>query len=371
MMIRRLAAIAGVMAALQGAAVAKAQTPDPAAGPATGYPAGTVLVPGFPLAFSAFASPEAREDLEFTQSLAALRRAAPSNASSPANGAPANPLYDRWIRTHDRFAVTMTEASIAGVGVQVFVPNQGVKPKNRNRVLINLHGGGFTSGWDTWSRTESIPIASVAGIKVISLNYSMAPAHRFPAASEDVAAVYRELLRTHRPSEIGIYGCSAGGIITGQSMAWFDHVGLPMPAAIGLFSSYITDVVGDSVFISGRIGGLLPAPPGVVIPSFRTEGYLAGTRSDDPLARPSASPELLARFPPTLLITGSRAFDVSPATRSQLDLVKAGVDARLYIWDGVDHCFTYNAATAESQEAYQITAAFFDAMMDRAAAAER
>ena len=38
----------------------------------------------------------------------------------------------------------------------------------------------------------------------------------FPAASEDVAAVYRELLRTYTPKQVGIYECSAGGVLSGQ-----------------------------------------------------------------------------------------------------------------------------------------------------------
>ena len=66
-----------------------------------------------------------------------------------------------------------------------------------------------------------MPVAVLGRIKVVSLDYREGPKYRFPAASEDVAAAYRELLKTYRAEDIGIYGCSAGGMLTGMSVAWF------------------------------------------------------------------------------------------------------------------------------------------------------
>ena len=79
-----------------------------------------------------------------------------------------------------------------------------------------------------------MPIAALGRIKVVSLDYRQGPEHRHPAASEDVAAAYRELLKTYRPENIGIYGCSAGGMLAGMSVAWFQRHGLPRPGAVGI-----------------------------------------------------------------------------------------------------------------------------------------
>ena len=49
--------------------------------------------------------------------------------------------------------------------------------------VLNLHGGGFRV--DSGSLTESIPIASLTGIKVVSVLYRLAPEHPFPAAVND------------------------------------------------------------------------------------------------------------------------------------------------------------------------------------------
>jgi acetyl esterase/lipase len=82
---------------------------------------------------------------------------------------------------------------------------------------------------------------------------------------------------------------------------------------------------------------------------------------------PSASPAVLAKFPPTLFISGTRSADMSGATRSEIELVKAGVDARLFLWDGMEHGFFMNPDLPESREAYQIMWNFFKEQMDKAA----
>ena len=74
-------------------------------------------------------------------------------------------------------------------------------------------------------------------IQVITVDYREAPEHAFPAASEDVATVYRDLLKQYDPKSIGIYGISAGGFLTAQTVAWLQQENLPMPGAIGIFSA--------------------------------------------------------------------------------------------------------------------------------------
>src|SRR3546814_14160889 len=95
-----------------------------------------------------------------------------------------------------------------GVRTEVVEPRGGVAPENRRRVLINVHGGAFIGGARTLSRVEAMPIAAIGRIKVISVDYRQGPDFTFPAAREDVAAVYRELIKQYDPRTIGIYGRS-------------------------------------------------------------------------------------------------------------------------------------------------------------------
>lgn len=267
-----------------------------------------------------------------------------------------------------RYAVKTETQRIGGILTDVVTPAKGVAAGNAHRVLLNVHGGGFLSGARTASLVESIPIAATMGVKVVSIDYRMSPEAKFPAASEDIAAVYAEMLKTYKPSQIGIYGCSAGGMLTGQSIGWLRSHGLPRPGAIGVLCASLGKLVsGDSAYMSGPLNGF-PAPPAAT--DGRPRGgmnfaYLSDVADNDPRAYPEASPELLASFPPTLFITGTRSMELSAATYSHNQLIKAKVDARLHVWDGLPHAFFYNCELPESREAYDVISAFFDRTLSR------
>ncbi len=225
-------------------------------------------------------------------------------------------------REKARFAVDLGSETIAGVYADVVTPKDGLAPSNKDRVLINLHGGAFYNGARTESLVESIPVAAVAKITVISLDYREGPESKFPAASEDVAAVYRELLKRYKPRNIGIYGCSAGGSLTAEAIAWFEKEKLPMPGAIGIFcAGAIRGIAGDSTYIAPPLAyALMPPPPpspekgaGAKGAGREPGGYFAGTDAKDPLVSPAYSQAILAKFPPTLILTATRDMAMSSA----------------------------------------------------------
>lgn len=107
---------------------------------------------------------------------------------------------------------TVTFGAIAGVPVTIVTALKDVAAKPF--VLINIHGGGFQ--YDCCSLAESIPIASLLKAEVIAVRYRTAPEHPFPAGIDDVIAVHREVLKTHSPAQIAMYGTSSGAIMTGE-----------------------------------------------------------------------------------------------------------------------------------------------------------
>jgi len=261
-------------------------------------------------------------------------------------------------RAQELYPVDIEPRVIGGVRTRVVTPKAGVAAGNRARVLINLHGGGFLWGEGNGALTESIPIAAVGRISVVTIAYRMAPEFRFPAASEDVAAVYRELLKRHRSADIGIYGCSAGGILTAEAVAWFEKERLPLPGAIGTFCGSAVLMGGDSSRLGSLLVGELPSPD-ADSGSVSSDAYFRGASSSDPLVQPATSPEVLARFPPTLLIAGSRDFMLSSLFAAQAALSRAGVDAELHVWDGMWHAFFMDPDLPESHEVYQVVVDFF------------
>lgn len=264
----------------------------------------------------------------------------------------------RLERTKAAYKVTIRQDRIGGVGVLIYEPTGGVAKAKRNKVLLHVHGGGFVGCFVECGGLEAIPIAALTGLKVVSIDYRLAPQAQFPAASEDVANVYREVLKDIPARNIGLYGCSAGGLLTAQSLAWFQSHGLPTPAAAGVFcAGGDASMRGDSSYTGNLLGdGEVPraaAPGGVTI------GYMRGAARDDPNAFPASNDAVLKRFPPTLVIAGTRDFALSSAVNLHSKLVAAGVDARLHIWEGGRHAFFYDERVPEAREAYAVIAKFF------------
>jgi acetyl esterase/lipase len=262
-------------------------------------------------------------------------------------------------RYRERYKVAIEPKAIAGVATEIITPASGVSAANRRRVLINLHGGSFMYGGRWGGEVESIPIAALGRIKIVSVDYRMAPEYRFPVASEDVAAVYKALLADYKPANIGIYGCSAGGFLTAETVAWLLKEGLPAPGAIGMLcAAALPSGGGDSEHLGAAIAGARSVTSSE---SSRKLSYFRDDDLKDPLAFPGIAPHVLARFPDSLLITSTRDFLMSSVVATHAQLVRLGVKADLHVWEGLDHAFFFEPDLPESREVYDVIVRFFGA----------
>ena len=277
---------------------------------------------------------------------------------------PPEPLAERR-RNTDAWAVragaawsrlcpnTMVEEKIAGVPVRIVTP-EGMPDANRDKVLLNLHGGGFNS--DSGSYTETIPMAGYTKIKVVAALYRLAPENPFPAAVDDSIAVYKELLKSYKPEHIVIYGTSAGAILTAEVAVRIKQLGLPQPAALGIFSG-MGDFArnGDSIAMYGLRGlsGHLDPPAAAPHDLY----YVAATDPKDPVLSPIYAD--LHGLPPSLFITSGRDLLLSGTVNLHRAYLNAGVDARLIVYDGLTHAFWYDPLLPEAMEANHAMAEFF------------
>jgi acetyl esterase/lipase len=273
-------------------------------------------------------------------------------------------------RTRALYPVKVEHETIAGTPVEVVTPKAGVSRTKAHKVLINLHGGAFMlGGGGPGGLMEAIPVAAIGGYRVITVDYRMAPEHHFPDASEDVAAVYAALLKTYKPGHIGIYGCSSGGTLTAQATVWFQTHGLPRPGAIGvLCASLSPNFGGDSAYLAPPLNGNPPPDPPVDGQRWKGTGetpYMARVDLSSPLAQPLGHPDVLARFPPTLFITSTRAPEMSAAVYSHAQLVKAGARADLHVFEGLWHGFAGDVALPESRDYQDVIVRFFDRELQR------
>ena len=267
---------------------------------------------------------------------------------------------ERWQRSQSAeaeriFPVNLESTTIVGVRTDIITP-LAMPQENKKRVLINLHGGGFNS--DSGSLIEGVPICNLAKIKVVSVYYRLAPENPFPAAVDDVVAVYKELLKTYKPRSIGIFGTSAGGILTAEVTVKLKQLGLPLPGALGLFTM-LADFsrTGDTqqlFALNGLSGGIGPQDPN----RGHDDEYIGKTDRRDSVLSPLFAD--LHGFPPTLLVTGTRDFLLSNTTIFHRALLHAGVDAQLLVFEAMPHAFWYHFQFPETREALDMMARFFD-----------
>jgi monoterpene epsilon-lactone hydrolase len=330
------------------AAQAPAQQPLPQQDRSTIAPDGTAYVTRI-VPVPGTISPEARK---------ALARVV-SDAAVPQTLAQRRAATDKWQAgageaSKKLYPANVAEDTIAGVRVRIITPLT-ISPAKRDRVLINLHGGGFNS--DSGSLTETIPIANLTGTRVVAVLYRLAPEHPFPAGLDDAIAVYKELLKTYKPSHIGIYGTSAGAILTAEVTVKLKQLHLPLPAATGIFSGMGDfSEKGDSIALyalNGFSGHLDPPESNASLPE-----YIASTDPKDPVLSPVYAD--LKGLPPTLFITSGRDLLLSGTTILHRAYLRAGVDAHLVVFEALTHAFWNNPALPESKEADQIMATFLE-----------
>ena len=258
------------------------------------------------------------------------------------------------------YPAEVREQTVAGVPVRIIDPVGGPK-LHTGSVLINLHGGGFDS--DSGSLTETIPIANLTKTRVIAVLYRLAPEHPFPAAVDDVVAVYREVLKTYKPRHVAIYGTSAGAILTAQVAVRLKQLSMPLPGALGIFSG-LGDFTraGDSASLyalNGLTGHLdVPGERLLDMP------YVGATSGTDPVLSPIFAD--LHGLPPTLFITSGRDLLLSGTTLLHRAYLRDGVDARLIVFEALPHAFWNDVSLPESREAFADMADFFSRQMNAA-----
>lgn len=274
-------------------------------------------------------------------------------------------LTDKWresqsAETKKLFPADVEDKTIAGVRTDIITP-PNLPERNRKRVFINLHGGGFNS--DSGSLIEGIPVAVLAQTKVVSVYYRLAPENPFPAAVDDVVAVYKELLKEYNAGSIGIFGTSAGAILTAEVAVKLKQSGVPLPGALGMFSMLADfSKPGDSqsfFTLEGLPGNLTPADP----KGRHDDQYVGKTDPKDPVLSPLYAD--LHGFPPSLLVTSTRDLLLSNTTSFHRALLQAGNDAQLVVYEALPHAFWYHFEFPETRETLETMAKFFDQKVAR------
>ncbi len=281
---------------------------------------------------------------------------------------PSDQAMNDWARKEDaengkknkelanKLGVTVKEKEIAGVTVRYVSPPK-VAQKNKNRLFIHTHGGGYVLNGGWASVAEAIQMAHYLKITVVSIDYRMPPAHPFPAAVDDVLLVYKELIKTRDPKTMAMGGTSAGGGLSMAAIQKFKKEGLELPGAYFCGTPW-TDLskTGDSYFINEGIDRMLITYDGVL--ETLAKSYAGGKDLKTPLISPVYGD--FSGFPPTYLVTGTRDLFLSDTTRAHRKLKIAGVVTDLNVYEGISHGEYLFFGSPENIQTFSELDAFLD-----------
>jgi epsilon-lactone hydrolase len=257
----------------------------------------------------------------------------------------------------ERLHVKVEATTIGGVKAYIVTPDV-IPARNRNRLIIQVHGGCYVYSPGEAATPEAIMMAGFGHFKVISVDYRMPPEAYFPAALDDSVAVWKAALKMAKPANMAIMGTSAGGALTLEMILRARQEGLPLPAAIapGTPMSDLTKT-GDSFRTNALVDNVLVSPDGFC--HGAAEFYAHGHDLRDPLLSPVYGD--MHGFPPAILTTGTRDLLLSNTVRVHRKLREAGVEASLQVYEGESHAEYMRDDTApETKEAFTEIADFFD-----------
>ena len=231
------------------------------------------------------------------------------------------------LRTRGLRLESVEDGGVRGEWVTCGNPERGV--------ILYVHGGGFLACSAATHRPITAALARLTRRRVFSIDYRLAPEHRFPAGLDDAFAAYRWLLGRGLPAgDISIAGDSAGGNLVLGVLLRARDAGLELPACAVCFSPW-SDLAGtgESVRLNdGRCAMFRPESIGEF-----AAGYLGGTSTLDPRASPVFAD--LGGLPPLLLQVGSTELLLDDARRVHQKILEAGGSSRLEIFEDVFHCW--------------------------------
>ncbi|HUO11226.1 MAG TPA: alpha/beta hydrolase [Caulobacteraceae bacterium] len=234
------------------------------------------------------------------------------------------------------------------------VPAEKLTPKcaDATRTIFYLHGGGYCIGGCESHRGWVSRMADAAGATAYTIDYRLAPEHRFPAAVDDALAAWRAVLaRGVDPSRTVIAGDSAGGGLSVATAVAARDAGLPLPAGLHLISPWANLTNASDAYQAKTETDFIITQAG--IDDFKVTYLGPGGDAKAALASPVFAD--LSGLPPMLIQVGSEEVLMSDSTLLAERAGLALVDVTLRIWPDMVHIWPFFAqlggaarATAES-----------------------
>lgn len=201
-------------------------------------------------------------------------------------------------------------------------------------VILYVHGSAFSICSPATHRSLVARLSRDTGLPAFTVDYRLAPEHRHPAATDDVAAAYRWLLSLgYHADDIVLAGDSAGGHLILELLSDNAVAGRVQPRAAVLMSPLV-----DLSLRLAEQREKVRRDPMISASAARTlvDHYIRDIRDD---------PRLVLRvdpghpLPPTLIQAGGAEMLCADAEHAAEMIRSAGSPCRLSVWPGQMHVF--------------------------------
>lgn len=233
-----------------------------------------------------------------------------------------------------REQVSLTDMTLGGVPVLEIRPKAVTDP---GRVIVYTHGGAYTMS-SARSRLLAMPsLANAAGMRIVSVDYTTAPAADWRTIQSQALAVVRALgEQGFAPKDIALIGDSAGGGLAASTAINMREEELGMPGAVVLWSPW-ADLSDD-----GDTAVTLRDADPILNYDLLLKNSALAFAGELNLKDPRVSPvyaDFGRGFPPTLIQEGTRTIFLSTSVRLYRRLDEAGHKPVIDMYEGMPHVF--------------------------------
>jgi len=256
--------------------------------------------------------------------------------------------------------VAATEVVAVHVGHRVDVRLYG--PADAGATLVYAHGGGWVTG-DLDYSDELCRCVAVRGVRVVSVDYRLAPEHPFPAAFDDMVTATRWASAAF--GRVGLGGDSAGGnLAAATAIALRDE-----PESAVAFQVLVYPVLDTDVTRGSYVSEARAFPIGAAEMRWFLDHYLDGSSRDDDRVAPLRATSLVG-LPPTHLVVAGHDPLRDEAHAFGNRLTEAGVPVTAEVHPSLCHGFLrFTAACAGARTARDGVVERIVALADGASAA--
>ncbi len=252
----------------------------------------------------------------------------------------------------EKYGVTVDTLFFGGIRAVSVIP-KNYQPSDK--VIVYIHGGAFAFYHADVTLTSSVPLADATGLKIITIDYTLAPHAKYNQITDEVLTFYKELLKEYKAENIAIYGDSAGGAIATSAILKMRAQKINLPKVLVLWSGWL-----DVAEIGDTYTTLKDNDPNLVYDGFLencAEAYAPKSEWKNPYVSPVYG-DFSKDFPPTLIQVGGKEIFLSNSIRMYRNLKENNKEVELDVYEGMWHVWQGYYDIPESKMAIKNTKNF-------------